>query len=155
MTPTDLGAALNDALKTGKLGTPVAVRLHWQRPRVADWPGWLETVLQMLAPCFGQPAVTVQAQQHPDVPQWNILLQTEEGRTIVLTLGAGAVSAPSLQLLVTGNHGTLRLEGEPLCEPAVAEPSPRARHWWSVIRQSAATDCELPLDDSPLADSSC
>lgn len=161
MTPTDLCTALDEALKTGKLGTPVAVRLHWQVPCLEneDWPGWLETVLQMLSPCFDQPPVKVQARQHPAVPQWNILLQTEAGQTIFLTLGRQAAPAPSLQLLVTGNHGTLRLEGEPLCQPAGAEPSPQFRHWWSVIRQSAATSRELPLRESlpgelPPADSS-
>lgn len=138
MTCSEVQSALADAVRTGKLGTPVAARVHVQLVDDAVEPdAVLAPVLEMLRPCFDHPPASVRAREHASEGQWNVLFQTAAGGTVFVTVGCGAANAPGLHLLVIGNHGVLRLEGAECFRPgdlSAAAPAPQA--WSAAITES-------------------
>lgn len=110
MTFEELQAALEQAHATGKVGTPVAARVHLQLPEPTTDPAMvLTSVLRMLSPCFTDTPNTLRVRSAST--QWNILLQTPAGRSLFVTIGCAAVTRSTVHLLVVGNHGIIRLEG--------------------------------------------
>lgn len=110
MTFDEVRNALSDAVQTGKLGTPVAARVHLLvDDNEVDVAGAAEKLLTMLTPCFDQPPATIRARRHDSGRVQSLLMQTRNGQTIFITIGRSDRS--SLHLLVVGNHGIVRLEG--------------------------------------------
>lgn len=137
MTFTEVRHALTEAMKTEKIGTPVSARVHVQLP---DSTRELDTVLssaqEMLSPCFAEDVFDVRARRHASQQQTTVLLKTQTGRTVFITVGFNAAKLPSLQLLVVGNHGTISLEGS---EDLQVEPpggGSSRRDWSRAIDES-------------------
>lgn len=122
MTLDEIQGALSDAMQTGKLGTPVAARVHLLVDGEVDIAGAVERIVSMLAPCFEQPPTTVRARRHTTRRFTSLLLQSGNGRTIFITLGHA--NRPAFHLLVVGNHGILRLEGGELFETTQFKKTP-------------------------------
>lgn len=112
MTFTDLRHTLQNVVDTGKLGTPVSMRVHLQLPgKQGDASAALSSVLAMLAPCLNEEPAELQSRRHARHAQTSVLLQTPGGKTVFVTIGFGSANQTSLNLLVVGNHGIAQLEG--------------------------------------------
>ena len=143
MTFAELQAALAQALATSKIGTPVYVRLHLQFPagQVGDL---LSAAVDLCEPIFGGRPARLGAIVSDAAQQCNVLLHYEFGQTLSITAGVGAAKRATIQLLVGGNHGIIRLEGDDLDDiPKEAD----AERWEAAMRQSSATGeaVQLPL----------
>ncbi len=151
MNCAELKQALSDAMNTGKLGTPVAVRVHVQlaSPTFAapscGLTGVIDGVLQMLSPVFCEPLSSLRVRRHNEVEQWTVLLQSSTGKTVCITVGCGCRASDSLELLVVGNHGIARLHGgggDVLEWETEAKPE---IDWSSVIDEAVTTGREIRL----------
>jgi hypothetical protein len=140
-TLDDLQTALSDTLATGKIGTPVSLRLHLQLTEPdADLFAAMSAVMQMIEPVFSSSSARLRARQDADARQLNVLLDYTNGETVLLTLGRGCAKQPSLNLLVVGNHGVVRLEGgEMIEESAGSTTSSDGTHWKHVVETSLAS----------------
>ena len=134
MTLDDIQGALSDAMQTGKLGTPVAARVHLLVDGEVNIAGAVERIAAMLSPCFELPSETVRARRHASGRVSSLLMQTGNGRTIFISIGQ--TDRPALHLLVVGNHGVLRLEGGDCLEPVSFD---RTENEWSA---QIAESCE-------------
>ena len=139
MTFDELQITLTDALASGKIGTPVAARVHLQFPDAdADLAAALATVAATFEPILDGLLTTLRCRQGSDLNQWNLLLQSEKGRTLFVTLGRASVPAATLNLLVIGNHGVIRLEGGEDFEPGgFGDPSQQERQRWAEAVETA------------------
>ena len=144
MTLAELQTALAQALATGKVGTPVNVRLHLQVPAGGRAGDLLSVAVDLCEPIFGGRPERLAAMGSDAAHQWNVLLHYGFGQTLSVTAGVGAAKRATIQLLVGGNHGIIRLEGDDLDDvPAGAD----AERWEAAMRQSSATGeaVQLPL----------
>ena len=110
MSLAGLQQALQNVIDTGKLGTPVSIRVHLQLPEAGDAKGVLAAILEMLSPCLSERPVEQHARRHARHEQTTFLLQTPTGKTVFVTIGFGSAQRPSLRLLVIGNHGIAELQ---------------------------------------------
>ena len=78
----ELHQTLTAALATGKIGTPITVRVHLQLPEpVADLNAALDAIITTTAPAFSQTLDTLQSRVHADGQQWNVLMRSTNGRS--------------------------------------------------------------------------
>lgn len=128
VTLSSLVSAIRDSVDSGRIGTPVNVRVHWQfsetdlakaafvAARIADEALALEEPAWRIR--NGASAVTQRR-------ILNLLAEDRRGRTLLATLCRGKVN--EFSLTVFGNHGTLRLEHAGLDESSLDElPSSEA-----------------------------
>lgn len=123
-------SSIRTAVDSGRIGTPVSVRIHWQcsssslreaavvAVRIADAALTLETPSWRTRP---DGTITPQSRI------LNILGEDRRGRTLLATLCSG--SANELTVTVFGNHGTLRLEHAGLDEGSLTSVNCEAPAW--------------------------
>jgi hypothetical protein len=117
VTLDDLARTLGEAVATGRIGTPVALRVHAVLlDENGDPAGVFACLMRRLAePLFGAPE-RLAARGDSAGRILDVLVSYAAGWTALLTLGRmpsppGRGMAPRLDLLVVGNRGVLRLEG--------------------------------------------
>lgn len=126
----DLKRTLGDALASGEIGTPVALRLSVQRMnRQADVAAELAAVMKLTDGVFRSGPATMSARQSRSGDQWNVLMRCATGETISLTLGRGATEGSRLYLVLVGNHGIVQLENSPLADAPLDIPLSEAERW--------------------------
>ena len=79
---------------------------------------------------------TVIARQTSGGTQLNVLVTLENGRTILATVGSGSVSYSVLELLLIGNHGIVRLEGEDRIDKLVLTNDEGVQRWKNAVDRS-------------------
>lgn len=141
MTLDEIHQTLLEAVNTGKVGTPVALRLHLQLVSTDVDPYLLVAeLLQLCEPLFGEEPVRVMARNNNDGRQLNLLFETAAGRTISITIGGGSTTQAFLSLLLIGNHGVIRLEGADSFDEQslndMSDASAKRDHWHSMIASS-------------------
>ena len=146
MMLNDLETAVRQSLETGRLGTPVSLRMHWQLPQPeTDLAAWLALLARKFVSLLGDPPARLMAQRCAEGRQWHLLLTGTRGRTASLALGCGASKTPQAQLLVIGNHGLLRLTGS---EPLEREPTallPETEAWRAAVDESCRQQATVEL----------
>ena len=139
----ELRSALKCALETGRIGQPVAVRLHL---RVGTGRATPEQLLVGLAPVvadvFGDSHQRVLARSNADFGQVSLLLEYDSGATALTTVVALGDAAPCLQVILIGNHGVMRLEGGTDFE--LSELQADAGRLLELVQQSLA--CGEPVN---------
>lgn len=146
MTIAELESALRAAINTGKIGTPVALRLLMQLPQeAADLGGWLSRLVENFVQTLEDPPRQLLANVATG-RQWNVLLTGRRGRTASITLGCGSSAHAMIQLTLFGNHGVVDLQGDPLEEEPAPYPADALqwREWVETSAQSQLAVC-LPL----------
>jgi hypothetical protein len=104
-------SAIRNAVDSGRIGTPVNVRLHWQFSETGVKHAALVAVrIADEALALEEPAWRVRASELEAAKGriLNVLGEDRRGRTLLATLCRG--EANEFALTVFGNHGTLRLE---------------------------------------------
>lgn len=146
MTFDDLNNALSDVVASGKIGTPVSLRIHLQIPDAT------ESVNSILAKIihFGQSIVagtpsSLVARKNTRQSQLNVILSCAGGQTILATVGSGSSNRMHMQLLLIGNHGIVKLEGEDQLEALTPFHKDETARWESAINQSIQEAAQIPL----------
>ncbi|MFT5091355.1 MAG: hypothetical protein ACI8P0_004365 [Planctomycetaceae bacterium] len=121
MTVSELGDSIRTVLETGRLGTPVNVRLHWEFSESANL---LHTVLTT-AVAIADVALQLEepawrGRQHEAGRTLNLLGSDRRGRTLMITLVAE--SMPQTALTIFGNHGIVRLDEGWVDPNSIGEP---------------------------------
>lgn len=117
---SDVFRTVEDALATGQAGVPVSARMQWSIRAAAEAPAVAASLLSRLSSLFRSSLSRVMVQQHISGEVLNVLATLVGGQTISLSLfsnpaAAGSengTSARAADLLVVGNHGVIRLEGD-------------------------------------------
>jgi len=137
MTFDDLKRSLCSLLETGKIGTPVSMRVHWQLPKTStDVCAALASGMNLCQSVMKDSPATLIARQASVGTQLNVLVTLENGRTIMATVGSGSVSYSVLELLLIGNHGIVRLEGEGRIEEFVLTNDDDVQWWKTAVGRS-------------------
>ena len=109
ITVSELCDSIRTVLDSGRLGTPVNVRLHWEFSESASL---LQTVL-VAAVAIADLALQLEepvwrVRRHESGRTLNLLGSDRRGRTLMITLVAEAT--PQAALTIFGNHGIVRLD---------------------------------------------
>lgn len=152
MTFDELQQTLSAILESGQLGVPVAVRMSSQ---VADPHVRLERIIER-AMALVQTVLTaaplrLAATVSGDQRQVSLLVQHAGGQTASMTAGCGQ-RGNSLQLLVIGSRGLVRLEGGEWFAPDGMEnapPSAASQDWERAITESRTQGGFVPLNAGP------
>jgi predicted regulator of Ras-like GTPase activity (Roadblock/LC7/MglB family) len=137
LTLDDLERGLADALSTGRAGTPVALRVHWQLADPStDIGAAAATVMRLAEQAFGAKASRLAAQRDPSGRQLQLLVHSQRGQTLFVTVGCGAADRGSFHLQLVGSRGIVRLEGgAPFDEQPESGADDEAR-WKAAVEQS-------------------
>ncbi len=142
MTVTDLTRTLEQALATGRAGTPVAVRWHLVDRVDASADAASAAVerfaaLGALSECLlRQPPASLVASANPSGRHLQVLIRFQSGATGVVTVALVPDGQTRLELLLVGNHGIVRLEGGEQFDTASLPKPPVADAWIRACRQS-------------------
>ena len=153
MTFDELNRTLSETRAGGKIGVPVSLRMHLQlSDRQADLVAALLAVIELARPLFGAQPSRLMARGVPGGPQLNVLASFTGGQTLLVTLGRGAVERATLELLLIGNHGVIRLEGAELFEEPLFAAPEGADRWKSWIDKSLQQNVsvDIPHDSLPV-----
>ena len=147
MTIDELRQTLLEARSTGKIGTPVALRVHVQlQDRQANFSIAVAAVMQLAKSVLEATPIELTARSDIDRRQLNVLFRYAGGQTVLVTLGRGAVSAASLQLLLVGNHGVVRLAGGDGFDERSLTAGDDVDRWNSWIDNSLSRGATVSLD---------
>lgn len=145
----DLSRAVTAALETGKIGTPVAMRLYVRcADDSIDPAAVLNAAASLAGAIFSASPQNLTARFSEDRRQLNVLLGYADGQTLLLSV-IGDVAGDGCDLLLIGNHGIVRLEGGELfdaVEPDSVSPDGETDRWQQLIAQSLATGEVIELD---------
>lgn len=121
---TWLGGIVQDALTQKRIGSPVALRAFFLLS--PDHGLLLPTLAEVLATCagwFGSPLTRVYALGGVRGGEITALAEFSAGQTALLTAATLRDPTPLADLLVIGNHGTLRHQDHPESfQPGRADP---------------------------------
>ncbi len=132
ITVSELCDSIRAVLETGRLGTPVNVRLHWEFSESASQ---LRTVL-MAAVEIADHALQLEepvwrGRRHESGRTLNLLGSDRRGRTLMITLVAEA--KPQTALTIFGNHGIVRLDEGWVDLNSIVEPA-KEFSWLATIQ---------------------
>lgn len=137
MTFDDLKRTLCSVLETRKIGTPVSMRVHWQMPKTStDVCAALASSMNLCHSVMRGSPSTLIARQAFGGTQLNVLVTLENGRTILATVGSGRVNYSVLKLLLIGNHGVVRLEGESRIDERLLTHDDELQQWKTAVARS-------------------
>lgn len=109
ITFDDLRCSVRSVADTGRVGTPVNVRLHWEFPESeARLPDALFAAVAIADEVLRMNEPSWRVRRHASGRTLNVLGSDLQGRTLMVTLVAGSI--PGTALTVFGNHGIVRLE---------------------------------------------
>lgn len=105
--------AIRSSVSSGRIGTPVNVRIHWQFSSLSP-PAAADVAVQLAdaALSLDEPAWRVRTAVEDSLV--NLLGEDEGGKTVLISLVRRAV--PEFAVIVFGNHGTLKIEHASLDE---------------------------------------
>jgi hypothetical protein len=143
----DLERAIKSELETGRLGVPVAMRIHATLPMTAPgmWgvPAFFRPLLSLMGDLrSGQ----VQAKQHASAKECTVLWTEDSGKSVFLTLATSAKLKQSLHVLLFGNHGMTQLHGGEAWSDSVTLESPFL--WEREIQESLKKGTSIPVKAS-------
>ncbi len=141
MTLDELNSTLSAALARGKVGTPVSLRLHLQVTESNnDSVALLALLMPLLQTAFGSPPNRLLTRRNAVADQLTVLFNFATGQSAMVTCGCGSARRTSLQLLLVGNCGVIRLEGGELFESTDVPERPDAQFLRTLIERSITAD---------------
>ena len=144
MTIDDLRRALAETVERGTMGVPVALRVCMQLPALNGtlrdvWSLALEIAGSAL-PNHRPRRLHAQKTRHgANGRQLSTLVSCDRGETLSITIGCGSAAKPSLDLVLVGNRGVVRLEGgeELIADPNATEGGTRIDpQLWDAVERS-------------------
>ena len=137
MTFDDLKRSLCSVLETGEIGTPVSMRVHLQIPKTrVDVISALASIMKLCHSVTKDVPLTLIARQTSGGTQLNVLVTFVNGRTMLATVGSSSVNDSVLELLLIGNHGIIRLEGESRIDELLLTNDDELQQWKTAVTRS-------------------
>lgn len=131
ITFSELCNSISAVLETGRLGTPVNVRLHWEFSEHADVStGILSTAVAIADLVLNLKSPTWRIRRHTTGRTLNVLGSDQRGRTLMISLVSE--STPQTALTVFGNHGIVRLD-DGWVDPATIPESFEHYEWFAGL----------------------
>ena len=148
MNLSELQSTLVSAVASGKIGTPVSLRVHAVVAEDSLDPAtFLDRISGWGATVFKAEPVRLTARVHATGRQWNILLNYPGGQKALITLASSPATAGDLHLVLVGNHGMVRLEGGESFDTSPEATIPRAEFWQQRLTASHAQNGPVDLDE--------
>lgn len=146
-------AMIQTALKTGQIGTPVAVRLvvhvSADHGRIEDLAAQaLEAAVLWLG---GDAPDRLTAQGSLEAGQITVLARLPAGQTVLVSTGSCGIGLPLFQAAIYGNRGTLAWEDDFAPDPSLSAPgepggvTPRTSHAETSQLSSLATTLQARI----------
>ena len=133
---SELCDSVERVIQTGRLGTPVSVRLYWE---FRESTGQLNTVLAAavsIADCaLGLETPVWRIRRHASGRTLNVIGTDQRGRSLMISLVAR--STPQTALTVFGNHGIVRLD-EGWIDPDTLPESFEDRTWFAGLQAAVS-----------------
>lgn len=134
MTVAELCESIRSVLETGRLGTPVNVRLHWEFSESASLlQKVLAAAVEITDAALKLEEPVWRGRQHESGRTLNLLGSDRLGRTLMITLVAEA--KPQTALTIFGNHGIVRLDEGWVDPNSIVEPV-KERSWQSDLEEA-------------------
>ena len=95
------------SVSSGRIGTPVNVRIHWQFSSLS-LPAAAAVAVQLADAALSLEKPAWRVRTAAKNSQVNVLGEDAGGKTVLISLVRGAT--PEFAVTVFGNHGTLKLE---------------------------------------------
>ena len=131
ITYSELCDAISAVLETGRLGTPVNVRLHWEFSEHADvLATMLPAAVAIADVALELKSPTWRIRRHTTGRTLNVLGSDQRGRTLMISLVSE--STPQTALTVFGNHGIVRLD-DGWVDPATIPESFEHYEWFAGL----------------------
>lgn len=108
--------AIRASVNSGRIGTPVNVRIHWQFSGLSP-SAVAEFAVQLADAALSLDKPAWRVRTAAENSQVNLLGEEAGGKTVLISLVRGAV--PEFAVIVFGNHGTLKLEHARLDEDSL------------------------------------
>lgn len=106
---SELCSSISAALETGRPGTPVNVRLHWEFAEHVDISASILPAAVAIADvALKLKSPTWRVRRHATGRNLNVLGSDQRGRTLMISLVSE--STPQTALTIFGNHGIVRLD---------------------------------------------
>jgi len=129
ITYSELCDSISAVLETGRLGTPVNVRLHWEFSEHTDVSASiLCTAVAIADLALKLKSSTWRVRRHPTGRTLNVLGSDQRGRTLMISLVSE--SEPRTALSIFGNHGIVRLDNG-WVDPATIPESFEHYEWFA------------------------
>ena len=131
-TIDDLSSTLTAAIATGKIGTPVAMRVHAIVAADTFNPAaTLDAVIGLADIAFPAKPQRITARSGGAGQQWNVLLNYAGGQTLSFSIASSPDRSAGncLHLLLIGNHGIIRLEGAELINNRLGNSPENVVYW--------------------------
>lgn len=148
MTIDDLRRALTVAIATGKIGTPVALRVHAIVASDSfDPAAALDIVIGLAGIAFPTKPKRMTARSDPAGRQWNVLLNYAGGQTLSFSIASSPACSGGncLHLLLIGNHGIIRLEEAELFDDCSEKSMENVVYWRQHMTDSHTHNSAVPL----------
>ena len=140
----ELEQQLQQTVAEGRIGTPVALRVHLQSAGDGTPVGDFVYAIFMARSLFGNPPerVMVRGDLHQ---QATALVTYASGATLVVSAGQCSGETSTIQLLLIGNHGIANLEPALFTGGWPANASIESAHWQESLAESHATGTAVTL----------
>lgn len=139
MTLEELQAKLRLAVAEGRIGSPVALRMHLNSGRAdEDLQSHVLATMRMARELFDSLPERLMVRGDFD-RQATVLVTYASGATLFATLNRAAVDSSNIQLLLIGNHGIANLEPAEWIPESLPEESTAALQWRNSLAQSHET----------------
>lgn len=139
MTLAELEWALLETIRQGEIGVPVALRVNCQfGDRLTSALAGAVSLTHLVQTAFSESApARLHARTTSDYRQLTVLASFPLGQTFFLTTTAIDGAPPAFDLLLSGNHGIVRLEGGDLFDSVSStEVSVDQSGWKTTIERS-------------------
>jgi hypothetical protein len=147
-TIDELQDAMTAAIATGKIGTPVALRVHAIVTSDSFNPAaTLDAVIGLAGTAFPTKPQRLTARSAGAGQQWNVLLNYAGGQTLSFSIASNPDRSAGncLHLLLIGNHGIVRLEGAELLDDCSGESPENVVYWKQHMTDSHAKQTVVHL----------
>ena len=136
MTVSELCDSVRRVLESGRLGTPVNVRLHWEFcESEASFPAIATTAVAIADVALQLQEPVWRVRRHSSGRTLNILGNDQRGRTLMISLVAK--SAPQTAMTIFGNHGIVRRE-DGWVDPQSVPESLEDCQWAAALKAAIA-----------------
>ena len=136
MTLDDLNHALRQTIDGGKIGTPVALRMHLQfSDDSTDQLAVIAGVIERANGLFASGPSRCMVRSNRD-QQVTALISYAAGQTLFVTVGRGVATQSQTHLLLIGNHGVANLDGLEFDEAAFCSKDEESASWRGLLQAS-------------------
>lgn len=149
ITLDDLNQALQRTVEGGKIGAPVALRMHLQLcGNDADLLAVVADLIERAGGLFESGPVRFMVRGRVD-QQISALMSYAAGQTLFVSVGRGVANISQTHLLLIGNHGVANLDGLELDGFSSQGEGTQSTGWRKLLQTSLESKQAVAVNDRP------